>query len=78
MLMSNYTSEFLNLKDVIITKVENTADQLHIVVLVALIKINVTQRFIKKLLHSLPQKMRPIKLKVKDICRVKNSAIWLD
>lgn len=30
MLMSNYTSEFLNLKDVIITKVENTADQLHI------------------------------------------------
>ncbi len=30
MLMKDYTAEFLNLKDVIITKVENISDQLHI------------------------------------------------
>lgn len=30
MLMANYTAEFLNLEDVIITKVENISDQLHI------------------------------------------------
>ena len=30
MLMANYTAEFLNLEDVIITKVENIADQLHV------------------------------------------------
>ena len=30
MLMKDYTSEFLNLEDVIITKVENISDQLHI------------------------------------------------
>ena len=30
MLMTNYTAEFLNLEDVIITKVENISDQLHI------------------------------------------------
>lgn len=32
MLMANYTAEFLNLEDVIITKVENIADQLHIAI----------------------------------------------
>ena len=30
MLMSDYTSKFLNLEDVIITNVENTSNQLHI------------------------------------------------
>ena len=30
MLMKDYTAEFLNLEDVIITKVENISDQLHI------------------------------------------------
>ena len=30
MLMTNYTAEFLNLEDVIITKVENISAQLHI------------------------------------------------
>ena len=30
MLMTDYTAEFLNLEDVIITNVENIADQLHI------------------------------------------------
>ena len=30
MLMTDYTAEFLNLEDVIITNVENISDQLHI------------------------------------------------
>jgi len=30
MLMTDYTSKLLNLEDVIITNVENVADQLHI------------------------------------------------
>ena len=30
MLMKDYTAEFLNLEDVIITNVENISDQLHI------------------------------------------------
>ena len=32
MLMTDYTAEFLNLEDVIITKVENISDQLHITI----------------------------------------------